>query len=123
MDGYNITDALAGKSASPRHESFYFNDDGSLVALRYDQWKLVFAEQRAHGFDVRQEPFVPLRDGDQLLLCTDGLTDMVPETEIAQLLAEPRTAQQISQLLVDAALAHGGKDNVTVVVGRYAVAP
>jgi len=40
---------------------FYFNDDGSLVALRYDQWKLVFAEQRAHGFDVWQDPFVPLR--------------------------------------------------------------
>ena len=31
------------------------------MALRYDQWKLVFAEQRAHGFDVWQEPFVPLR--------------------------------------------------------------
>jgi arylsulfatase A-like enzyme len=61
LDGYNITDALAGKSPSPRHEFFYFNDDGSLVALRYDQWKLVFAEQRAEGFDVWQEPFVPLR--------------------------------------------------------------
>ncbi len=33
----------------------------SLVALRYNQWKLVFAEQRAHGFDVWQEPFVTLR--------------------------------------------------------------
>ena len=61
LDGYNITDALAGKSPSPRHEFFYFNDDGSLVGLRYDQWKIVFAEQRAHGFDVWQEPFVPLR--------------------------------------------------------------
>jgi arylsulfatase len=61
LDGYNITNALAGKSSSPRHEFFYFNDDGSLVALRYDQWKLVFAEQRAHGFDVWQEPFTPLR--------------------------------------------------------------
>jgi arylsulfatase A-like enzyme len=61
LDGYNITDALAGKASSPRHEFFYFNDDGSLVALRYDQWKIVFAEQRAHGFDVWQEPFVPLR--------------------------------------------------------------
>src|SRR6267142_6423589 len=61
LDGYNLTDALAGKAPSPRHEFFYFNDDGSLVALRYDQWKLVFAEQRAHGFDVWQEPFVPLR--------------------------------------------------------------
>ena len=61
LDGYNITDALAGKTPSPRHEFFYFNDDGSLVALRYDNWKVVFAEQRAEGFDVWQEPFVPLR--------------------------------------------------------------
>jgi arylsulfatase len=61
LDGYNITDALAGKSPSPRHEFFYFNDDGSLVGLRYDQWKIVFAEQRADGFDVWQEPFVTLR--------------------------------------------------------------
>jgi arylsulfatase A-like enzyme len=61
LDGYNITDALAGKTASPRHEFFYFNDDGSLVCLRYDQWKVVFAEQRAHGFEVWREPFVSLR--------------------------------------------------------------
>lgn len=61
LDGYDVTDALAGKSPSPRREFFYFNDDGSLVALRYDQWKIVFAEQRGHGFDVWQEPFVPLR--------------------------------------------------------------
>ena len=61
LDGYNITDALAGKTASPRKEFFYFNDDGSLVGLRYNQWKIVFAEQRAHGIDVWQDPFVPLR--------------------------------------------------------------
>ena len=61
LDGYNITDSLAGKAPDPRHEFFYWSDDGSLVALRYDNWKLVFAEQRAHGFDVWQEPFVTLR--------------------------------------------------------------
>jgi len=61
LDGYNITDALAGKSPSPRREFFYFNDDGSLVGLRYDQWKIVFAEQREEGMNVWQEPFVPLR--------------------------------------------------------------
>ena len=61
LDGYNITDALAEKTPSPRHEFFYFNDDGSLVGLRYNQWKIVFAEQRAHGFDVWEEPFVALR--------------------------------------------------------------
>jgi arylsulfatase len=61
IDGYNITDTLAGKVPNPRHEFFYFNDDGSLVALRYDNWKVVFQEQRSEGFDVWQEPFVPLR--------------------------------------------------------------
>jgi arylsulfatase A-like enzyme len=61
LDGYNLTDALAGKGPSPRHEFFYFNDDGSLVSLRYDQWKLVFAEQRAHSLNVWQDPFVTLR--------------------------------------------------------------
>jgi arylsulfatase len=61
LDGYNVTDALAGKSPSPRRDFFYFNDDGSLVALRYDQWKVVFAEQRGEGMDVWQEPFVALR--------------------------------------------------------------
>ncbi|MFH0344408.1 MAG: arylsulfatase [Chromatiales bacterium] len=61
LDGYNVTDALAGKGPSPRNEFFYFNDDGSLVALRYNQWKLVFAEQRAHGMAVWENPFVTLR--------------------------------------------------------------
>jgi arylsulfatase A-like enzyme len=61
LDGYNVMDALAGKAPSPRHEFFYFNDDGSLVGLRYDQWKIVFAEQREHGLNVWEEPFVPLR--------------------------------------------------------------
>jgi arylsulfatase len=61
LDGYNITDALAGKAPSPRNEFFYWSDDGSLVALRYNQWKIVFAEQREHGINVWQDPFVPLR--------------------------------------------------------------
>jgi arylsulfatase A-like enzyme len=61
LDGYNITDSLTGKAPDPRHEIFYFSDDGSLVGLRYDQWKIVFAEQRAEGFAVWEEPFVTLR--------------------------------------------------------------
>jgi arylsulfatase len=61
LDGYNITDSLAGKGPDPRHEFFYFSDDGSLVGLRYDNWKIVFAEQRAEGFNVWSEPFVSLR--------------------------------------------------------------
>jgi arylsulfatase len=61
LDGYDLGPFLAGKAPAPRRDFFYFNDDGSLVALRFDQWKLVFAEQRAHGMDVWEEPFVPLR--------------------------------------------------------------
>jgi arylsulfatase A-like enzyme len=71
LDGYDVTDAFAGKGPSPRHEFFYFNDDGSLVALRFNQWKLVFQEQRAHGFDVWQEPFVTLRVPKLFNLRTD----------------------------------------------------
>jgi arylsulfatase len=61
LDGYNQMDYFAGKGPDPRHEFFYFNDDGSLVALRYDQWKLVFKEQRGHGFAVWQNEFDNLR--------------------------------------------------------------
>jgi arylsulfatase A-like enzyme len=61
LDGYNITDTLAGRAPDPRHEFFYFSDDGGIVALRYNQWKIVFQEQRAHGFEVWSEPFVTLR--------------------------------------------------------------
>jgi arylsulfatase len=61
LDGYDVTEALVGRSPSPRREFFYFNDDGSLVALRYNQWKIVFAEQREHGLNVWEEPFVSLR--------------------------------------------------------------
>jgi arylsulfatase len=71
LDGYNITDALAGKSPDPRHEFFYFSDDGELMALRYDQWKLVFKEQRAHGFGGWQEPLVTLRAPKLFNLRTD----------------------------------------------------
>ena len=66
--------------------------------------------------DVRQ---LLLRDGDRLLLCTDGLTEMLPNEEIGNLLASESTASAICSSLIDAALAGGGKDNVTVVVACY----
>jgi serine/threonine protein phosphatase PrpC len=62
---------------------------------------------------------VPLADGDRLLLCTDGLTDMVPEEAITDLLRRSDEAQEACAALIDLALARGGKDNVTVVVARY----
>jgi arylsulfatase A-like enzyme len=71
IDGYNQLDALAGKAANPRKEFFYWNDDGSLVALRYNQWKIVFQEQRKHGLAVWAEPFVALRMPKLFNLRTD----------------------------------------------------
>ena len=62
LDGYNILPSLIGKEVEwPRNEMFYFTDDGSLSALRYNDWKVLFTEQRAHGLDVWQEPYVQLR--------------------------------------------------------------
>ncbi len=62
LDGYNLLPFLRGETQeSPRKEFLYWNDDGKLVALRYNNWKVVFAEQRAESFDVWQEPFVDLR--------------------------------------------------------------
>jgi arylsulfatase len=64
LDGYDISEHLKDPQniSSPRHEIFYFSDDGDLTALRYDDWKLIFMEQRAQGtLLVWAEPFTPLR--------------------------------------------------------------
>ncbi len=62
LDGYNLLPYLSGSEEKmPRSEFFYFTDDGVLAALRYNQWKIVFAEQRAARMDVWRDPFVMLR--------------------------------------------------------------
>jgi arylsulfatase len=62
IDGYNMLDYLSGASKeSPRHEFWYVNDDGEVVAARYDDWKVVFLENRGQAFGVWREPFVELR--------------------------------------------------------------
>jgi arylsulfatase A-like enzyme len=63
LDGYNILSYLTGEEEnSPRQEIFYFSDDGDLLALRYDNWKLHFAQQRTPGtLDIWTEPFVTTR--------------------------------------------------------------
>ena len=62
LDGYNFLPYFKGEvSKGPRKEFFYFTDDGNVAALRYNKWKILFLEQRAHGFDVWSDPFVPLR--------------------------------------------------------------
>ena len=63
-----------------------------------------------------------LQRGDQLLLCTDGLTETVDDSTIANVLCETKSAQNACQTLVDLALAGGGSDNVTVLIARFAPA-
>ena len=60
-----------------------------------------------------------LRRGDKLLLCTDGLTEMVDDATIAQVIREAKSAQEACQDLLDLALAGGGNDNVTVVLAHF----
>jgi arylsulfatase A-like enzyme len=63
LDGYNMVPLLTVEGErSPRQGFFYFSDDGDLVALRFDNWKAVFMEQRVAGtMQIWAEPFVPLR--------------------------------------------------------------
>ena len=49
LDGYDQRDLLSRKGPDKRREFFYWTDDGNLAGLRYEQWKAVFMEQRAHG--------------------------------------------------------------------------
>jgi arylsulfatase len=73
IDGYNQLPYLTGKTdKSARVEFFYFSDDGDLLALRHDNWKMVFAEQRVQGTcQIWAEPFVTLRVPKMFNLRTD----------------------------------------------------
>jgi arylsulfatase A-like enzyme len=63
LDGYNLLPYLTGQEAkTPRPGFFYFSDDGDLMALRFDNWKVVFAQQRSPGtLALWGEPFVNTR--------------------------------------------------------------
>jgi arylsulfatase len=62
IDGYNLLPFLKGEvKENPRKVFFYWSDDGDLVAMRFQQWKVTFMEQRAHGLGVWREPFSSMR--------------------------------------------------------------
>ncbi|WP_179415584.1 PP2C family protein-serine/threonine phosphatase [Mucilaginibacter sp. E4BP6] len=121
----------------------YLFRDGSLVKISHDQSFVGFLEEsgrltehaamthprrneinKALGFEIDlnqnpdyietgQSPFLP---GDQLLLCTDGLSDMVNAADIASILNQPIALKEKTKLLIDMANENGGRDNVTVVL-------
>jgi len=62
LDGYNLLPFLKGEvRQAPRHEFIYWTDDGSVAALRYDNWKLTFLRQNSLGIKVWETPFEQLR--------------------------------------------------------------
>ncbi len=63
LDGYNFLPYLTGEAeGGPRHEIFYFSDDGDLTALRYDDWKAIFLEHRfPQTLQAWAEPWTELR--------------------------------------------------------------
>jgi len=62
IDGYNLLPFLLGEEKeNPRKGFLYWSDDGDLMALRVENWKVEFMQQRARGFDVWREPLVALR--------------------------------------------------------------
>jgi serine/threonine protein phosphatase PrpC len=140
--GTTLTAVLAGEgSLSLAHvgdSRAYLLHDGSLTQLTSDHsWvgemvrrgELTPAQAAIHphrsvitralGTDGDVEPDifeVAVEVGDRILLCSDGLTGMVSDPEIAELLRRDEGPQAVAGLMVQAALAGGGEDNVTVVV-------
>jgi serine/threonine protein phosphatase PrpC len=128
----------------------YLFRDGSLVKVSKDQSFVGFLEDggrlteqeamqhlkrneidKALGFDVQlrsqndyfdkgSSPYLP---GDMLLLCSDGLTDLVTAAEITEVLQSKATLKQKTTTLIQAANNKGGKDNITVVLMRHSRNP
>jgi PPM family protein phosphatase len=121
----------------------YILDHGKLIQLTHDH--TLGARQVEDGTQAASDPLVTepggpllkvlgsesecepevyhrlLENNDQLLLCSDGLTDMVGDSEIETIMNSANCAKSACHDLVDRALSNGGRDNVTVIVARYSV--
>ena len=69
--------------------------------------------------DIEPEPYISekqnAQEGDLLLLCTDGVTDMITEAEIEEILLD-KMIQNKAKIIVDRAMEKGGKDNITALI-------
>ncbi len=83
----------------------------------HPQRNLIYRSLGAGHKNVDPDVFqTSLRSGDSLLLCSDGLWEMVRNQELLQVLKENSDAQKICDILIDLANAHGGEDNITAVL-------
>jgi PPM family protein phosphatase len=108
-----MAQALADAGAIPP-------EDVSSHRLRHTLTSCLGGESGKIQMEVRH---MRLMDGDRLLLCSDGLTDIVSEAEIVELMGTTEQSADASKALVDLALQKGGTDNVTVVLARYSIPP
>ncbi len=87
--------------------------------LRNHPQKNILTQTLGHEPPAPDVIRVPLRQGDRVLLCSDGLNDELPDARIAELLRQDGSLQEVSDSLVQAALDNGGSDNVSVVIVAY----
>lgn len=81
LDGYNLLPSFKEQSSEwPRHEFMYWTDDGSVAALRYNNWKITFLKQNEEGIAVWQAPFEQLRAPMICNLRMDPLEKAVDES-------------------------------------------
>ncbi len=107
--------------------------DHSLMADMIEAGRLTPEEARTHpsrsvitralGSDPRMVPDlyeITVETGDRLLLCSDGLSSMLEESDIESVLSRTRDPQRCASMLVNEAIAAGGYDNITVIVADVA---
>lgn len=102
-----------------------YADQGLIPQAEVESHELGHVLTRAMGAgDAHPEGEIhhlDVQHGDRLLLCSDGLTRCVPESEIASLLSSLANSDEACRALVERALALGGGDNITAIVARYTV--
>jgi PPM family protein phosphatase len=94
-------------------------DEGILDPSQLAHFPYRHVLAQALGTEGKVRPVITdhdLQENDRVLICSDGLHGPVAERTIAMILGETRTAEEATHALIDAALAAGGPDNVTVVV-------
>jgi protein phosphatase len=97
-------------------QGFIRQDEVSSHRLRHYLTKALSWREGEISADVVR---VGLKNGDQLLLCTDGLTEVVPDERINSILTGAKSPAEACDALIDSTLANGGKDNVTAIVAHY----
>ena len=104
-------------------ESFYEQETSHEKNGLFEELSSVLMQALgANGDDCKPDIVdLVLQDGDQLLLCTDGLTDMIDDERIEAILNRDTTAAVAGRSLVELALRNGGHDNVTVIIAHYRI--